>query len=512
MNVVLYMRYSSNNQTEQSIEGQERVCTEYCKRNGYTIVNKYIDRATSALKDVDKRTEFLRMIKDSEKHLWEAVVVYKLDRFARNRYDSATFKAKLKRNGVKVISATENISDNPEGIILESVLEGMAEFYSRELSQKISRGIRESAYKCHNIGGFVPLGYKVENKKLVIDPATANIVREAFDLYVNGMAIKDICELFNQKGYRSIKGAKFNKNSFNKIFKNEKYIGVYQCMDVRIEGGVPAIIDKDTFEKAQRRRASNAHAPAKSKAKVQYLLSGKLICGHCNTLMVGESGVSHTGKAHYYYTCATRKKKQACDKKAIKKDIIERFVTESAMKVLTPETIDRIAEAAIEQNRKDIANDTTISSLTAQINNTEKSIANLLKLAEKVQSSDSLANRLQELEEQKRALTIQLVDAQSNYIELEKDHIVWWLSQFTEGNIDDPDYRRQIIDLLVHSVTVYDSPDGFKVTLTLNLVSKGSAGTLESSDLLFNTSFKTTYPNLYFCDTLVGYTIEFQRE
>jgi hypothetical protein len=299
---------------------------------------------------------------------------------------------------------------------------------------------------------------------------------------------------------------------FNKIFKNEKYIGVYQCMDVRIEGGVPAIIDKDTFEKAQRRRASNAHAPAKSKAKVQYLLSGKLICGHCNTLMVGESGVSHTGKAHYYYTCATRKKKQACDKKAIKKDIIERFVTESAMKVLTPETIDRIAEAAIEQNRKDIANDTTISSLTAQINNVEKSIANLLKLAEKVQSSDSLANRLQELEEQKRALTIQLVDAQSNYIELEKDHIVWWLSQFTEGNIDDLDYRRQIIDLLVHSVTVYDSPDGFKVTLTLNLVSKGSAGTLESSDLLFNTSFKTTYPNLYFCDTLVGYTIEFQRE
>jgi hypothetical protein len=119
---------------------------------------------------------------------------------------------------------------------------------------------------------------------------------------------------------------------------------------------------------------------------------------------------------------------------------------------------------------------------------------------------------LQELEEQKRALTIRLVDAQSNYIELEKDHIVWWLSQFTEGDIDDPDYRRQIIDLLVHSVTVYDSPDGFKVTLTLNLVSKGSAGTLESSDLLFNTSLKTTYPNLYFCDTLVGYTIEFQRE
>ena len=133
MDVVLYLRYSSDRQNEQSIEGQMRVCKQYCEANGYNITDMYIDRATSAFHDTEKRLEFQRMIKDSDKHLWNAVIVYKLDRFARNRYDSATYKAKLKKNGVRVVSATENISDNPEGVILESVLEGMAEFYSKEL-------------------------------------------------------------------------------------------------------------------------------------------------------------------------------------------------------------------------------------------------------------------------------------------------------------------------------------------------------------------------------------------
>lgn len=138
----LYLRYSSSNQTEQSIEGQMHVCQDFCKRHNIRIVEMYIDRATSASKDIEKRVEFLKMIKDSEKGNFDAVIVYKLDRFARSRYDSATYKYRLKRNGVQLVSATENITQDPEGIILESVLEGMAEFYSAELSQKINRGMR----------------------------------------------------------------------------------------------------------------------------------------------------------------------------------------------------------------------------------------------------------------------------------------------------------------------------------------------------------------------------------
>ena len=239
---VIYARYSSANQTEQSIEGQLRVCKEFCKHNGIAVADYYIDRAASASKDLEKRVEFLKMIKDSEKHQFDAVIVYKLDRFSRSRYDMATYKYKLKKNGVQLISATENITTDPEGIILESVLEGMAEFYSAELSQKINRGLRESAYKHNSIGGSIPLGYKSVDKKLVIDEEQAQIVREAYQMYADGKTVAEICRTLNEKGYRSSKGALFNKASFTKIFRNEKYIGVYRFHDYVAEDAIPAII------------------------------------------------------------------------------------------------------------------------------------------------------------------------------------------------------------------------------------------------------------------------------
>lgn len=136
---VIYARFSSHGQTEQSIEGQLRECYEYAKRNDLIILPEYIDRALSGTND--KRPEFQQMIEDSKKRDFNYVLVYQLDRFARNRYDSATYKAKLKKNNVRVISAKENITTDASGVLMESVLEGMAEYYSAELSQKVKRGI-----------------------------------------------------------------------------------------------------------------------------------------------------------------------------------------------------------------------------------------------------------------------------------------------------------------------------------------------------------------------------------
>ena len=140
MTAVIYARYSSDNQREESIEGQIRECTAYAEKNGITIVKHYIDRAISA--KTDNRPEFQQMIKDSDKKLFGIVLVWKLDRFARNRYDSARYKTQLKKNGVKLMSATEIISEGPEGIILESVLEGYAEYYSADLSEKVVKNQR----------------------------------------------------------------------------------------------------------------------------------------------------------------------------------------------------------------------------------------------------------------------------------------------------------------------------------------------------------------------------------
>jgi DNA invertase Pin-like site-specific DNA recombinase len=504
------MRYSSEKQTEQSIEGQQRICTTFCEQQGYNIVGMYIDRATSAFKDTDKRTQFQKMIKDSDKHLWDAVVVYKLDRFARNRYDAATYKAKLKKNGVKVISATENISDNPEGVILEAVLEGMAEFYSKELSQKVKRGMYESAHKCNSTGGAIPLGYKIENKKLVIDEPRAELVKKAFTMYANGTTIKQICDEFNAAGYCTAKGAKFNKNSFHNLLSNEKYVGIYKYADVRIENGIPAIISKELFDTVQKRLKRNKRAPAKNKAKVDYILSQKLFCGHCGASMVGESGTGRWGNVYHYYTCCHRKRQNSCNKKPLKKDFIERTVVEDVLKLFTPEIINELAEAAVKQAEIDAQQNTLIPTLESELKEVERSITNLIKLVEKGVESDTLTERLNELEKQKRAIEKKLVEEKEDMIVLEKEHVIWWLTHFTKGDINDEDFRKTVINLFVNSVTVWDDPDGYKITAIYNLTSHNST-TIRCSDMTPIGSPLKYYPNpVFFFGQVFGQTTKHQ--
>lgn len=469
--VCLYLRFSSERQSEQSIEGQLRDCRSYCKLNRYRIAAIYVDRATTARKDVEKRIHFQEMIRDSEKKSWEHVIVWKLDRFARNRTDSALFKFRLRKNGVRVISATEAISEKPEGIILEAVLEGMAEFYSADLSQKITRGMRESALKCHSVGGHVPLGYKIEDHKLVVDPNTAHIVQEAFQLYANGETVAEICRMFNAKGYRTAKGAEFNRNSFKSMFRNERYIGVYTYRDIRIEGGVPSIIDKELFETVGRRLSVNAEAPARGKAKVDYLLAGKLFCGHCGGSMNGESGTGKSGTVHNYYKCYTKKRKHSCDKKSVRKEWIERIVAQDAMELMTDEVIEELADMAMAQTDQDLKENTRIPELTERKKEIESGISNITKAIEKGIASESLMERLVELEKDKKKI-LRLLEEEEKYVcRIDREQIIFWLEKFKGGNLEDEGFRRIIIDLIVNSVTIWDEPDGFRITTAYNLTS-----------------------------------------
>ena len=163
----------------------------YAEKNDITVVKHYIDRAISA--KTDNRPQFQQMIRDSERKLFDMVLVWKLDRFARNRYDSARYKTQLKKNGVKLMSATEIISDGPEGIILESVLEGYAEYYSADLSEKVIRGMTENALKGKFTGGAVPVGYRIdENQRFQTDPLTAPLIAEAFRMYNEGATMTEV--------------------------------------------------------------------------------------------------------------------------------------------------------------------------------------------------------------------------------------------------------------------------------------------------------------------------------
>lgn len=240
MRAVIYARYSSDNQREESIEGQLRDCNEYAKYNDIEIVGQYIDRAFSA--KTDDRPDFQRMIADSSKKLFDVVLVWKLDRFARNRYDSAFYRYSLRKNGVKIISVKENISEGPEGIILESMLEGMAEFYSANLSQNVKRGFRENALKAKWNGGSVPLGYKIVDHKLAIDEEYSPIVALAFQLCADGYTAKKVYSYLKEKGFRRPNGKEIAYNTVLYMLSNRTYIGEYNHSGVVLENGVPSIV------------------------------------------------------------------------------------------------------------------------------------------------------------------------------------------------------------------------------------------------------------------------------
>ena len=318
MKGVIYARYSSDNQREESIEGQLRECKAFAEKNDIQIVETYIDCALSAR--TDRRPDFQRMIKDSAGKKFEVVIVWKLDRFARDKYDSAHYKRILKNNGVKVVSATEAISAGAEGILLESMLEGMAEYYSAELSEKVTRGLTENALKCKYNGGTLPIGYMIDSEQYFqIDPLTAPAVLDAFKYYADGASMREITNEMNLKGVRTKRGGKISINSVTRMLHNRKYIGEYRYNDIVHSNGIPAIAPEDLFNRVQERMAANKKAPAKHKAEDEYLLTTKLFCGKCQCYMVGESGTGRN-KVHRYYKCASVKNHKGCDKKTVKKE------------------------------------------------------------------------------------------------------------------------------------------------------------------------------------------------
>ena len=363
-----------------------------------------------------------------------------------------------------MISHEKHISEGPEGIILEAMLEGYAEFYSAELSEKIHRGQKENALKGKNNGGGVPLGYLLDKKaqKLVIDPVTAPLVVEIFEKYADGKSVRSIVEDFNTRGLKTKKGQPFNINSFSSLLKNRKYIGEYRYQDVVIEGGVPAIVPEDLFNRVQERMEKNRHAPAMAKAKEDYLLTTKLFCGKCERMMVGESGKSHTGAMHYYYKCSGAKRLKDCDKKAVRKDWIECVVVRLTMqRVMDEEKINRLIDAIfVMQEQENI----TTPALRSQLAETESSIGNILKAIEQGIFTPSTKQRLDELEARKEEILANIQTAELQKPKLTREQMTAWFEQFRHGDPANRDFQKRLIDTFVNAVYVFDD----KLVLTYN--------------------------------------------
>lgn len=466
MNAVIYARFSSYSQTEQSIEGQLRVCREYAGKNKINIIAEYIDRATTGTND--NRPEFQKMIADASKKEFQQILVYKLDRFARNKYDSVVYKHKLAQYGVKVISATEMISDTPEGALMEGLLEMFAEMYSKDLSQKVKRGIKESVIKGNFIGGTTTYGYKVENKKLVIDEKTAPAVRYLFEEYANGKSKKQIMQELNQMGY-TINGKPFTYNSLQNNLKNKKYIGIFESEQITNENYCPPIVSQDLFNRVQIKLNEHKHAPATQKAKTEYLLTSKAFCGHCGSPMVGTGGTSKTGKTHNYYNCSKQHKFHTCNKHSENKTYLEDYVVEQTIEyILKPEQMEKIADGMLKLFNH--------SSTAQKIAGIEKSILKIEKDMDKCFNSfinaqeDYLQKRLNE---QIKSLAIQKQDFENEIKKMKlaeqvvhtKDEIIEIISQYLDYDKNNFDFKKKIINTFVNSVYIFDD----KIAIYYNL-------------------------------------------
>ena len=454
MNVVIYARYSSDRQTEQSIEGQLKECYEYARRNGYTVVGEYIDRAISGT--TDHRPEFLRMIADGDKKLFQSVLVYQLDRFARNRYDSATYKAKLKKNGIRVLSARENISDDASGVLMEAVLEGMAEYYSVELSQKIRRGMDINAEKCLSTGGNVALGFCVDKeKRFQLDPNTAPVVRKIFEMYASGQSMADIIRYLNANHIKTSYGNEFNKNSINRILRNKRYIGVYTYHGTEVPNGLPRIISDDLFYEVQDMMDKKKKAPARAKALEGYILSTKLFCGHCKAAMTGISGTSKTGNKYHYYQCVTNRRDKSCQKKTVGKAYIEDLVVMETRKLLTKENIDRIAKEVVRlcEQEKDTDN---LKRLKKLLKENERATENLFKALESGQIVDVIAERISQKKRERAELEQQILVETSAHPTPTVNEVRFFLNQFRKGDVNDLKYRQALVDTFVNKIYLYN--------------------------------------------------------
>ena len=411
---VIYARYSCDNQTEQSIEGQLRVCEQYAKNNDIVILGTYIDRAMTGTND--NRPDFQRMLKDSYKKAFDYVLVYKLDRFSRNKYESVIHKKTLKENGVKVLSAMENIPDTPEGIILESLLEGMNQYYSAELAQKVKRGMFESRMKGNFTGGIVPYGYRVENKKIIIKEDEAEVLRYIFKHYAYGEMVVDIIKfLTEQKIYYH--GKPFIHNDIYKLLQNEKYTGVYRLGGHVFENLFPQIIDKDIYKRAEHRRELNRHG--KYSETYQYLLRQKVHCGYCGEFMGAESGRGYGGVLTKYYKCRSRKRYGAgCPKESIRKEVLEDFVVSILTSVLEDKkNYEAMIDAIMRVQDENQFNGDQIANLNKNLKKTETQLNNLLSAIEMGVVNQTTNARMKELEKEIETIKTEIIIEENKHEE-----------------------------------------------------------------------------------------------
>lgn len=486
MNAVIYARFSSSSQREASIDEQVQVCREYSQKHECHIVDVYSDSAISG--KTDDRPALRKLLADSTKKKFSIVVVYSIDRFGRDLVQTLLNEKRLNENGVTLLSATENFTNDPSGRFFRNIMMSYAQFYSDELSAKIRRGMDYNAERFMYNGGGIPLGYRINSERhFEIDPDTAPAVQMIFQMYADGSTVSEITDVLNSQGFKTSKGVPFNKNSLHTILSNKRYLGYYYYKGVETREGVPQWISDELFDEVAKKLKINKKAPARAKAKIEYLLTTKLFCGYCKDMLVGYSGTGKQGTVYRYYICKqTLKKPKNCDKKMVGKDYIEDLVISECRRLLSNENISRIAKevVAVSNAEKDTSN---LTRLQKRLSDNERKYENALNaiLESDIESvRKALGEKALALENEHKELEKQIAIEEKLLSSLSEDSIRFFLTSLKKGNINDLKYRKMLINIFVNKIYLYDD----RVTITYN---SGDEPVTIENDLLSELERKT---------------------
>lgn len=422
------------------------------------------------------------MINDARFGGFDTVIVWKLDRFARNRKDSADYKAILRERGVDVLSATERISQGADGILLESVLEGQAEYYSADLSEKVKRGLTENVLKGKAIGGSRPFGYRTENGVYVLDGQEAPLVKEMYRLYVDeGLNMCQIADRLTKQGHTRSDGKPIKHNTVEKVIGSRRYIGELRCDGCVNPNGYPRLIDDETFEKACQKRQKHRHSGGAFKADEDFALTGRLFCGECKGEMIGDSGTSKSGKRHMYYRCEGHRKK-ICDLKPIRKEDAEFMVCDAIQMLLSDQGLEKKMADAIYRLQQKVSPEAKV--LQERLRKNEKETQNILAFIKDGNFSKTLQSEILRLEAEKDSLEKGLEEEESKFRPLTRNEIVAAIDILMSEPIDTAPRRRPFISRFVDRVDVYKDGrmsivgDFFGVKMTIEAIKQAEKDNL----------------------------------
>ena len=452
---VAYARYSSAGQRDVSIEQQLADIRAFAKREGFTLVHEYADHARSGFKNTSARTAFQSMMSAAESGTFDTVISWKVDRFGRNREESALFKGRLRRFGVKVLYAMEPIPEGSAGVLLEGMLEATAEWYSRQLSENVTRGMTDNAHRCLYNGTRI-LGYsRGPDGRYALNADEAAVVRHIFDLYTSGLSAARICSRLNDQGILTSRRCSWKPESLLRVISNERYTGVYIWGDIRVPGGMPAIIEPSVFEEAQRMKKKTARHV--EQGAVDYLLTGKAFCGHCGAAMIGDSGTSKDGTRHFYYTCQSRKARKSCRKRSITKDRLESSVIDFVLDyVLSDDQIEKTADVIMALQAEEMKS-SPLSAMEAEYAEVRKKIRNINDAIAAGIWNSSTSAVLKEIEDQAEDLRVSVEMLRFSQSQLlDRDRVIFFLHRFTKGDRNDPLLRRHVIETFINAVYVFD--------------------------------------------------------